>query len=225
MNNLKVYLVFPLVFFLNIFFSFTALANNVNIGLILQKKYNEIHSISTEYIQELTNHLSHETTIRKGKIFILKKKGTLKIRWETISPEKEILFVSGDVVWDYIPGDNIAYKYRLKDVADSRTILDLISGKINISREFVLSKEDISKGPYKKYKLIPHRPEPNMVLVYLWISRENLIHQIEIIDFFGNTNTITLKNTVINQGLDPGLFVFRPNKDTQILEGVPGGGQ
>ncbi len=194
-----------------------------NIANILQKKYNSIHCLSTKYIQKLKNHISHEITTRKGDIFVMKKEGITKIRWNTIYPEKEYLFIDNNLVIDYLPSDNIAYKYHLKDVADSRAILNLISGRINISREFSITKDREEEDNTIKYKLIPHNPEPNMVLVYIWVHKKSkLISKIEIIDFFGNTNTISFKDMKINTKLPHNIFIFKANKGTKILEGTPG---
>ncbi len=217
----KIFIVIFFVFF--ILFNLYVDYGNCNIANELQNKYNKIHSLSTNYIQKLKNHVSHEITIRKGNIFVLKDKNNIKIRWDTIYPETEYLFINGNLVIDYLPSDNIAYKYHLKDVADSRAILNLISGKINISQEFSITEESKENGDITRYKLIPHNPEPNMVLVYIWVNNKTkLISRIKIIDFFGNTNTISFKDIKINIPLGRDIFIFSPKKDTTLLEGTPG---
>jgi outer membrane lipoprotein carrier protein len=102
----------------------------------------------------------------------------------------------------------------------SKTILELITGRINLKNKFNIIKDEDSTQPLK-YKLIPKNPEPNMVLVYIWLNKNNLIKKINIIDFFGNENIITFENTIINPKIEDNLFWETPPEDVEVLEGRP----
>ncbi len=67
----------------------------------------------------------------------------------------------------------LAYKYKLSKVEQSKIIFDLISGKLDLKEKFNIKIEDQGKNiGLTKIKLVPFNPEPNMVLVYLWIDEK-----------------------------------------------------
>ncbi len=192
-----------------------------DISKILLNKYKDINSIKTNFQQILKNRSTKEQEKRSGIIYIKKIKGIIKIRWETYFPEKEILIITKTNIWDYFPEEKLAYRYKLREIEQSKTILDLITGNIDIKNKFRIIK-DQSDDFGTKYKLIPKNPEPNMVLVYLWLNKEDLITKIDIVDFFGNENIIIFKDTKINPNIDNDLFWKKPPSNVKILQGHPG---
>jgi len=194
--------------------------NAYDISDIIQKKYMSIKALKTDYFQILKNRSTKQENKRQGKIFCKKATGYIKIRWETHWPEEEILIITKNNIWDYFPEDKLAYKYKLTEMEQSKTILELITGRINLKNKFNIIKDEDSTQPLK-YKLIPKNPEPNMVLVYIWLNKNNLIKKINIIDFFGNENIITFENTIINPKIEDNLFWETPPEDVEVLEGRP----
>ncbi len=215
------------VFFLNllIIFFFTSTINSQEDQIcdIILQKYRKINTIKTSFDQILKSKTTKQEEQRKGIIICKKTKHALKVRWEIQSPEKEVLIVNGDTIWDYFPENEIAYKYKLSKIEQSRIIFDLISGRLNIKEKFTIEPDRDKKDKnLQKYKLIPNKPEPNMVLVYLWIDNDYWIRKINIIDFFGNENIISfndIKTNISLQEKDP--FWETVPQHIQIVEGSP----
>lgn len=210
--------------FIILLFFFTILnAQDQNIGDKLLQKYKTINVIQTYFDQILKSKTTKQEEKRNGIIICKKEKDILKVRWEIQNPENEILIINGETIWDYFPEDKIAYKYKLSKIEQSRIIFDLISGRLNIKEKFTIELENNKENnTLIKYKLIPNNPEPNMVLVYIWVDRDNWIRKIDIIDFFGNENIISFKDIKSNLPLtDKNLFWEFPPKDIQIFEGRP----
>lgn len=188
----------------------------------IQKKYNEMGTFSASFVQELTNVSSGETEVRSGKIWF--KQPSL-VRWETFSPEKEILVLGPDVAWDYFEDEQLAFKYHVSDLLDSKTILRFISGQANIKEDFYIKTEwegadevrsRWGKG-YAILQLTPKEAEPGMVQAYIGVEPDSgLLRQVMIIDFYGNGNEIRLSEVKTSVEVQSELFTFVPPQGTQI---------
>lgn len=57
-----------------------------------------------------------------------------RMRWDYDSPQSKMFLVDGRNVWYYVPADHTASRTSLKQSADWRTPLALLTGKVRISR-------------------------------------------------------------------------------------------
>lgn len=57
-----------------------------------------------------------------------------KMRWEYVSPEKNLFIVDGKFAWFYVPTDHTASRVAAKESADWRTPLALLAGEMKVSR-------------------------------------------------------------------------------------------
>ncbi|MCF8106927.1 MAG: outer membrane lipoprotein carrier protein LolA [Desulfohalobiaceae bacterium] len=173
----------------------------------IQKKYQSIQSLKTDFVQELTNASSGEQEVHHGTIYYLKPG---LVRWEEEKPGQELLIVTKRVVWDYFPEEGVAYKYDLKEKFESKTMLRFITGDVDLAEDYSLVDQGMDQG-WKKIKLIPKNPEPSLVLAYIWVDeQQNLLRQILLVDFFGNGNQLTFSDLQLDISLDESLFRFRP---------------
>ncbi|MFP4315000.1 MAG: outer membrane lipoprotein chaperone LolA [Desulfovibrionales bacterium] len=181
----------------------------------IQDRYESIDSFTTEFTQELTNASSREREVRQGQISF---KQPRLIRWETTVPEAELLIVGPDTVWNYFPAEESVYTYPVEQIFDSKTMLRFISGRANLEEDFFVESQEMEEG-FQKLKLVPRKPEPNLVLAYLWVDPETaLLHQILLVDFFGNGNQLTFDDLELNIDLSEDLFSFSPPQGVEILE-------
>ncbi|SDN69741.1 outer membrane lipoprotein carrier protein [Desulfonauticus submarinus] len=181
----------------------------------MQAKYEQINSFQAEFYQTLTNAATKEQEVRKGIIYY-QKPGL--ILWEVLSPDPEKLVVGEKFVWDYFPEENTVYKYRREQILTSKTMLKFISGKANVKEDFVPEFQGKQKDGLK-FKLVPKKPEPSLVLAYVWIDKDSyLLNRVMLIDFFGNGNELSIVNTKINQEFNPNLFRFKVKKDMEVID-------
>ena len=174
---------------------------------MIQKRYQNIQSLQTDFVQELTNASSGEQEVHHGTIYYRKP---VFIRWEEKRPGQELLIVNKQVVWDYFPEEGVAYKYDLEEKFESKTMLRFITGDVDLAEDYSLVEQGMDQG-WKKIKLIPKNPEPSLVLAYIWVDeQENLLRQILLVDFFGNGNQLTFSDLQLNISLDESLFRFQP---------------
>ncbi|MBU1003112.1 MAG: outer membrane lipoprotein carrier protein LolA [Proteobacteria bacterium] len=181
----------------------------------MQARYESLESFSAAFNQEMLNAASKETQLRKGTI-VFRQPGL--IRWETTEPEPELLVVGSQEVWSHFPLEKAAYKYTVAQVLSSKTVLRFISGKANLQDDFWVTSLGREEG-LEKLELIPKEPEPEMVQAYLWLTpQHSLLQKVQIRDFFGNENTVTLTGIVMNPDLPDSAFRFAPPPETQIYD-------
>lgn len=180
----------------------------------IQKRYDSLSSFQTDFQQELTNAASGSVEKRSGKIWF---KQSL-VRWETHSPEKELLVVGPQSVWNYFEADKIAMKYRSNQVFNSKTMIRFLSGKANLKEDFKIEEQGTENG-LTKLRLVPKEPEPTMVLAYIWVdTKTSLLGRVLIVDFFGNGNQVSLNNLVMDKKLEPKMFEFTPPSGVQVKD-------
>ncbi|HDQ39498.1 MAG TPA: outer membrane lipoprotein carrier protein LolA [Desulfonatronum sp.] len=172
----------------------------------IQRQYETITSFQADFVQELRVAASRESEERRG---VLYYQNPGLIRWETLSPEKELLVVGPEHVWNYFEQEETAYRYSSGDVLGSAMVLRILSGEARLDEDF-LTEEDLSaNADWKSIRLVPRHPEPNLVEATIWVDPQTFVlHRVLALDFYGNTNQITLQDLRINLDLDPSLFTF-----------------
>lgn len=188
--------------------------NNILFSLV-QKRYADLQSLKLNFDQELTNAASHETEHRSGVIFFKKPH---QIRWEVLKPEKELLVISKGLVWDVYPEDKTAYKFYLEQKFNSKKLIKIITGQINLNKEFNMLSITEEQG-LKKIKMVPITPEPDLVLAYVWVNDQNgLIKKILLVDFYGNGNQIEFKNIAIDSEMQTSIFEFELPQNYHLID-------
>jgi outer membrane lipoprotein carrier protein len=195
---------------------------------LIQKRYETLKTFRADFTQELTNVASGQVDKREGKIWFRQPS---QVRWETSAPEKELLVVGPEFAWDYIPDEELAIKYGVTSLLDSKTILRFLSGQANIKEDFVVKTEwpgaDAVRAKWGKdltvLQLLPKEAEPGMVLAFVGVEPDTgLLRQVMIVDFYGNGNEVTLSNVETDVDLAPDMFAFTPPEGTHVEDNTRG---
>ena len=182
---------------------------------LVQDRYQSLSSFRAFFTQQLYNAASKKKEERLGSIVFAKPKS---LRWETTSPEEEVLVVGPRVVWEYLPEDGVAYRYAVDEVFRSKTMLRFLSGEVHLKQDFQVRHAGEDAG-LQVLELTPLEPEPGLTLARLWVRGDDgLVERIHIVDFFGNTNTLHLKAIEVDPTIDPQLFQFTPPQGVRVLE-------
>ncbi len=181
----------------------------------IQEQYETLRGFQADFVQTLKNAASGESETRTGRIFF---KQPRLIRWETMTPEKELLLAGKDVVWDYFQDEGTVYKYPASKVLGSKTMLRFLSGQARLEQDFFVTNEGTREG-LVKLNLVPREPEPSLVQAEVWLDPETyLLKKILFIDFYGNENRLVLENLVLNPKFSTDLFEFVPPKGVEIMD-------
>lgn len=202
--------------------AFAAAAQDVSaLADKVQKQYQALTSFSADFVQMLDNAASKEKDTRSGRLVFAQP---ALIRWETEKPEKELLVVGKDAVWNAFPEEKVAYRYSVEEVLGSKTMLRFLSGKGNLREDFHVEQEKDAPEGQAKLRLVPREAEPSLVLAYAWVDlKTNMLTRIAIEDFYGNLNDVTLNNVKVNPAVSKEQFQYTPPKDYGIFDntGVP----
>ncbi len=142
-----------------------------------------------------------------------------------------MLIVGPDYAWDYIEDEQLALKYSVASLLDSKTILRFISGQANLKEDFVVKTEwqgaDEVRAKWGKgfsvMQLVPKEAEPGMVLAYIGVEPDSgLLRQVMIVDFYGNGNELRLSNVELDIDLPQGMFAFTPPEGVQVEDNTQG---
>ncbi|WP_028572470.1 outer membrane lipoprotein chaperone LolA [Desulfonatronum lacustre] len=180
----------------------------------IQRRYESIQSFQAEFTQELTVAASRESEERRGVLYF-RHPGL--IRWETVSPEPELLIVGSEVVWNYFEDEEIAYRYAVEDVLGSATVLKILSGQARLDDDFLTEVDLAEDTAATVIRLRPRVPEPSLVEATIRVDPETfLLQQVLAVDFYGNINQVTLHNLRLDPDLEPTLFDFTPPKGVLV---------
>ncbi len=182
----------------------------------IQKQYQSLTSFTADFNQVLKNASSKQEENRTGRLSFAQP---ALIRWETEKPEKEILVVGKDAVWNAFEDEKTAYRYSVEDVLGSKTMLRFLSGQGNLKEDFHISEEQGAPKGQVKLKMVPKEAEPSLVLAFAWVDTATfMLARIAIEDFYGNVNDVTLSNVKMNPSLSKNMFQYSPPKDFEILD-------
>lgn len=179
----------------------------------IQQTYSQIHALEGTFTQTLLHRESASTTVRKGHLFFEKP---LLVRWEVQGSSPELLVIGADALWNYFPDEELAYRYPLEMVNDSRSIIQIITGQSKLTEDFYVVEQGVENNTIK-LQLYPKEPVPHFTEATLWIDAQtNHIVRCMIYDFYGNENNIQFDNLLVNPTIAPDLFVFTPPKGTDV---------
>ena len=182
----------------------------------VQKKYQALSSFKADFTQVLFNAASKDKDVRTGRIVFSQP---ALIRWETEKPEKELLVVGKDVVWNAFPEEKSAYRYSVEDMLGSKTMLRFLSGKGNLKEDFHIQEEPGAPEGQVELKLVPREAEAGMVLAHAWVDvKTSMLARISIEDFYGNINDLTLSDLNLNPSVSKDQFQYTPPKDYSIFD-------
>jgi outer membrane lipoprotein carrier protein len=182
----------------------------------IQKRYDTLQSFRGFFLQKLTNASSREVQERLGTITYARPRF---IRWETTSPEPELLIIGRDTVWEYFPAEETVYRYSVEQVMSSKTMIRFLSGEANLKDDFVVTDLG-TDGEFRHLKLVPKEPEPNLVEGDIWVRPgQDVMERIKLVDFFGNVNELELTGLQLDVPVDEKEFTLVPPKGTEILDG------
>ncbi len=184
---------------------------------LIRARYDDLQSFGADFEQTLSHKESGRAEKRQGKILFQKP---LLIRWQTAKPNEETLIVNAKEIWDYLPDENLAYRYPPSIVQDSRSIVQVITGQAALTKDFDVKDAGREDG-LAKLRLYPKEPTPQMVEATIWVEPEKgFIRRANILDFYGNSNEVRFKS------FSPGLkiaateFSFTPPKGVELEDRI-----
>lgn len=185
----------------------------------VQAAYADMQSFRAAFTQELLQRDSGVVQKRSGTIAFQRP---LLVRWETAAPNAELLMVTDKEIWNYLPDEELAYRYSRALAEDSRSLIQVITGQSALTRDFdVEPAQEPQGGDFIHLLLYPKEPTTELTEAQLWIDpATSLIRRAMVMDFYGNTNTVELKDLEKNAAIPASEFSFTPPKGTDVEDHV-----
>lgn len=188
-----------------------------DMAAVIQARYEKTGSFSADFEQTLTHKESGSVEKRQGKLLFKKP---LLIRWQTAKPHEETLVVTGKEIWNYLPDEEIIYRYPLTLVQDSRSIIQVITGQAALTKDFDVKSEGKEDG-LAKLRLFPKEPAPQMVEAIIWVEPDTgYIKRANILDFYGNGNEIRFTSFTPDVSIKASDFSFTPPKGVEVEDRI-----
>ncbi len=195
----------------------------------MQASYKALSGFRADFTQELTHQESGTTETRTGTLLFKKP---LLVRWESVPPHQELLLVGEKDIWNWLPDEELAYRYNLDMVKDSRSLIAVLTGQSPLDRDFdVEAMNEIPAGEHSNTEqdpelsgtthllLYPKEPTPQMVEIQLWLDiKTGFIRRAQVMDFYGNTNRITFTAFHPDNKLSVKEFSFVPPQGTEVQD-------
>ncbi len=194
-------------------FAFSGAALAAPVAEELQKRYDSITSIQSDFEQTLTHKESGVVEKRKGTLYFKKP---LLVHWQTTEPAPELLVITSQEIWNYFEDEALAYKYPLSLMEDSSNIIRVITGQGKLTQDFDIEEKGQKNG-LTELLLYPHKPGNTLVEAELFVDAESkLIKRITVYDFYGNINDITFNNHKLDPDIPQKFFEFTPPKGVKV---------
>jgi outer membrane lipoprotein carrier protein len=183
----------------------------------MQAAYAAMKSFRADFSQELTHQESGTTETRKGTLLFLKP---LLVRWETADPTPELLMVTDKEIWNYLPDEDLAYRYSLEVAQDSRSIIMVITGQSPLDKDFDVERT-ADEGGLVHLLLYPKDPAPQLTEAQLWLDPiSGTIRKATVMDFYGNTNTVGFDTLTPDAPVESSNFAFTPPEGTEVEDHI-----
>ncbi len=196
------------ILFLN--YSLIALAQTPSSELdtVLQN----LHSMTANFSQVTTDSSGRVLQRTTGKM-ALQRPG--KFRWQTLTPNKQLILADGTYVWVY--DTDLAQATRKKmDPSNNANPASLLSGTNEQFQQRYNTSIINKKGSGIWFEL---RPKSKSDL-FQWIKLQFVngsLQQMMVADNLGQRSTFTFSGNQVNKILDTGLFIFKAPAGTDVI--------
>src|SRR5258708_21714545 len=96
----------------------------------IESRYKRAQTLGATFLERYSEG-RRTAEVESGHVFFSRPG---RMRWEYEAPEKKLFLSDGRFVWFYVPSDRTVTRARVKESADWRTPLALLTGKANLSR-------------------------------------------------------------------------------------------
>jgi outer membrane lipoprotein-sorting protein len=172
----------------------------------LKESFRKIQSVKAEFLQERHLQILKEPLISEGRLFYL---ASGSLRWEYLSPLKNVMLQRGDSVRLYHFSEGAWKQDMAQGVEARRMVLAEMSqwfqGRFDESRVF---SHSYSPGPPARIFLTPGEGINKFILgiEIVLADRPGVIDRVEITEPGGSATRIAFRNVEINASLDSKVF-------------------
>lgn len=196
----------------------------------IEEKYRDISSISFSFFQKTSGQLSGRPKTGKGNGIFAKRDEATFMRWNYVTPERQVVISDGNTVSMYFEKLNQMIVSPM-DRAQSDILFSFFTAQVPLAENFEIIEplegdmvgQDQGDNAPQVIELRPLDLQNQIQTVFLWVTEDSLIRRIVLLDHFDTRTEINLSNIIINplEQTDPStleaLFTFEPPDGTEII--------
>lgn len=182
----------------------------------------QVRDMSADFVQILDDGLNQPQR-QEGHLY-LERSG--RARWEYDYPQTRLYVVSGNVVTDYMPGENMLRRRSVDDETIERIPLMSVLGRRNLRDEFeridLMSPDAVQPQTpgTRVLRLVPSR-ESGIEDIVLEVDPASFdIRRLIMRYRDGSTNDFLFSSILTNTGLTDGLWEVVPLPGTDVVDMV-----
>jgi chaperone LolA len=179
----------------------------------IKATYSKINTLTAKFHQKvLISSLGKEREF-DGSFFYKRGKGFL---WQYVSPKGKFFLYDGKFVWQGEDEKPVVTKDKVNKEKTGGTFLDLVEDFSKLDDLFSLKGQG-KAGDLDILELLPKK-DSTIKSAKVWIDKQNIVKKIELQEFTGNVNVIEFTTIKVNQPVEDGRFVFKPEKGKEVME-------
>ena len=190
---------------------------------LLQSAYEKTETFTADFKQETAMRMSTRSRTAEGRVTIKKP---MFIRWDYVSPDKQILVGNGRQFLMYFEKTKQMIIRPVDDYMESDVTYAFFTGTGDILRDFDVHDGKVEDGILETdlgddffLKLVPKKQHPQLEYMLLWIDRSShLINRLQLIDLFGNVTDLVFSNIHTGVPVAEEYFSFTPPPGTEVIE-------
>jgi outer membrane lipoprotein carrier protein len=180
----------------------------------LNQALKNIHSMRADFTQKIVDHKGKEIHKSYGSMAI-KRPG--KFRWETTSPNKQLVIASGKRLWIYDADfEQVVIRALAKQTGETPALL-LSDVNPNFETDYHIKLEKTSSKESQHYLLTPIDPN-SMFQAIRMVFQQNALEEMELQDHLGHNTLIKFSHIKLNVSIADGYFHFSPPKNVDIID-------
>ncbi|MCD6320275.1 MAG: outer membrane lipoprotein carrier protein LolA, partial [Candidatus Desulfofervidaceae bacterium] len=180
-----------------------------------QERCGKLETIKAEFIQK-TQVITVGPLKNKEKKGIMYLKRPSKMRWNYIIPEDYHIISDGNKIWFYDKKKKQVMVGKLNTFFDKHLLVSLFLDVKNVTKLFRVSLKE--EENLIKLVLSPYPSRLGLRGVTVWITRKDYqITKIQLVDFYGNINTLTFTKIIYNPVLKDTLFSLQTPPGVELI--------
>jgi len=177
----------------------------------LRKFFTSVNSVQAQFSQVVLDEALNTIQESSGTLYIERPN---KFRWDYDIPFKQEIVADGKQIWVY---DKELQQVTVRDLTGGLgdTPAVLLAGKGRLEDRFTV-KSLGEQGSLVWAQLIPKNKDGGFETIRIGFERGRLA-TLEMVDGFGQTTRVTLRNSKENIRIDPARFRFTPPKGVDVV--------
>ncbi|HLQ24636.1 MAG TPA: outer membrane lipoprotein chaperone LolA [Acidiferrobacterales bacterium] len=174
--------------------------------------FNEVRTYSASFEQVVMDESGHPMQQSSGTMYIERPD---KFRWDYVAPYEQHIVGDGRKIWIYDVGlEQVVVRSMANTLGDTPALL--LAGRGRLSEVYDV-KELRPKNMFEWVQLRPKKKDGGFEDIRIGFDK-GVVRVLELIDSFGQTTRITLRDYQENKQIDPAKFVFKPPAGVDVIE-------